>query len=715
MHGGEWTRLSAWHTNSQTAMSGQNHFKYDTLEEKEIRLFRIELSASDAVLSGHLITFRHPCHAEINWKNYAGMFRNWHDMRLTEKSGDEYGYDALSYAWEVAEVAEPLSPLTLCTASKMYAKGKPKVSGEIRSQGVIHVRANLFALLRQLRRVKYDRPIWIDSICINQADDDEKSIQIPLMRHIYQEAKNVLIWLGAATSVEEGALAIMPAIAKILERAAAEGPEIRPEVPETFDEVGLPTPSHPVWPALGTLMNRAWFRRLWTLQEVVLPEKSRVLCGQKEVSWETLARFGATVSRTYRQRIINWTITGDPQIDTTELHGYDAIRVVDYCRESLKASVMGVPLSILLCASHKRQATNPVDMIFGMLGMASPGLLKGLPIDISAPPRDVYLAFAKYYIRHEVVECLLNHVSSIDNFEGLPSWCPNFGSPAKIVSLGSRWWNDCIVAETPDSHNYRSGFTPEGLWSIPVDINHYIRSGVSAALRQKNWNQNIYDTPDERQISLTPNPNHIRASGIAIDAVAQIVLCNSGAENFAIDLPSTRKTWEWEAMCLTLAKETLEDPAEIPEAYWRTLIANQTGGTVDGKPIIWDQLQKIDMLENYHKWKTWMEDVIGKNEIFSFVNATEHRTRWFGSQVSRLTRGRCFFTTRDGRLGLGPSNMEVGDTVCVFFYCPTPYMLRRGHSVHDFIGEAYVHGLMYSEALDIFDQKLIEETQFIIG
>jgi Heterokaryon incompatibility protein (HET) len=692
-------------------MGDQKHFKYNTLGEKEIRLFKIDITESDTPLSGQLVTFRHPCHFEVNWKNYAGMFRNWNDMRLTEKSGDEYGYDALSYAWGDPE---PSYPFALRTTGKFYRKGRLESNSEIRQQGTIHIRSNLFALLKQLRSIKYNRFIWIDSICIDQGNDSEKSIQISLMRHIYKEAKNVLIWLGDASAAEEGAIAIMPAIARILEQAAAEGPEIRAAMPETFDAVGLPPPSHPVWPALGTLMNRAWFRRLWTLQEVVLPEKTRVLCGQREISWAELAFFGATVAKNYRQRIINWTITGDSQIDTTELHGYDAIRVVNYCREALKASVMGVPLCVLLCATRRRQAANPVDMIFGMLGMAAPGLTKELAIDVSARPKDVYLAFAKYYIRHEVNECLLNHTTSRDNVESLPSWCPNFGSPETVCSLGSRWWNDCIVGETSNSQNYSAGFTPGGKWSIPI-IDHLFRSAMGAAIKQRTPTQDFYDTLDPRQISLTPNPNHIRASGISVDVVAQIVPCNPGAENFAIDLSSTRKTWEWESLCLALAKDNLEDAADIPEAYWRTLIANQTGGKVGQEDIIWDRFEKVDMREKYHKWKVWMEDVIQKGEIFSFVDFTEHRTRWFGMQVSRLTRGRCFFATRDGRIGLGPSDTQVGDAVCVFFYCPTPYILRHGPSVHRFVGEAYVHGIMHAQALDMLDQGILDETQFIIG
>lgn len=38
--------------------------------------------------------------------------------------------------------------------------------------------------------------LWIDSICINQADEDEKIDQIRLMGNIYSRATSVCIWLG---------------------------------------------------------------------------------------------------------------------------------------------------------------------------------------------------------------------------------------------------------------------------------------------------------------------------------------------------------------------------------------------------------------------------------------------------------------------------------------------------------------------------------------
>ena len=38
--------------------------------------------------------------------------------------------------------------------------------------------------------------MWVDAICINQADVPEKNRQIAIMPFIYMRAKMVLVWLG---------------------------------------------------------------------------------------------------------------------------------------------------------------------------------------------------------------------------------------------------------------------------------------------------------------------------------------------------------------------------------------------------------------------------------------------------------------------------------------------------------------------------------------
>ncbi|KAK3672080.1 hypothetical protein LTR78_008050 [Recurvomyces mirabilis] len=59
-----------------------------------------------------------------------------------------------------------------------------------------YVTSNLEAALRRLRQPKARRRIWVDAICINQADMDERSSQVMQMGQIYRNADRVIIWLG---------------------------------------------------------------------------------------------------------------------------------------------------------------------------------------------------------------------------------------------------------------------------------------------------------------------------------------------------------------------------------------------------------------------------------------------------------------------------------------------------------------------------------------
>lgn len=67
----------------------------------------------------------------------------------------------------------------------------------------IPVTQNLEYALRYPRRQTQPRRIWVDAVCINQADLDERSKQVSRMKNIYQQAFNVVIWLGEENEPSE--------------------------------------------------------------------------------------------------------------------------------------------------------------------------------------------------------------------------------------------------------------------------------------------------------------------------------------------------------------------------------------------------------------------------------------------------------------------------------------------------------------------------------
>jgi len=48
-------------------------------------------------------------------------------------------------------------------------------------------------------------------------------------------------------------------------------------------------------------------------------------------------------------------------------------------------------------------------------------------------------------------------------------------------------------------------------------------------------------------------------------------------------------------------------------------------------------------------------------------------------------------------MGLGPSQIQEGDVICVLFNCRLPVVLRKIHDYYTFVGEAYFHGWMEGE------------------
>jgi hypothetical protein len=68
------------------------------------------------------------------------------------------------------------------------------------------VTKNCHAALRRLRKTSRKRTLWIDALCINQQDKDERGYQVAMMKDIYSNASRVYIWLGEGTDRSDYAL-----------------------------------------------------------------------------------------------------------------------------------------------------------------------------------------------------------------------------------------------------------------------------------------------------------------------------------------------------------------------------------------------------------------------------------------------------------------------------------------------------------------------------
>jgi hypothetical protein len=94
--------------------------------------------------------------------------------RVSLRSDPPPKYEALSYTW-----------------------GDENDRREIAVNGyIVDVTVNLYSALRRLRLENETRVLWIDALCINQTDLDERSQQVQLMRNIYTLCDRTVIWVG---------------------------------------------------------------------------------------------------------------------------------------------------------------------------------------------------------------------------------------------------------------------------------------------------------------------------------------------------------------------------------------------------------------------------------------------------------------------------------------------------------------------------------------
>jgi len=79
-----------------------------------------------------------------------------------------------------------------------YVWGEPAFTHRIVSRSLgqyVAITTRVDAILREVRTLGLSL-VWIDSVCLNQADEDEKASQVPLMGNIYHQARTVRVWPG---------------------------------------------------------------------------------------------------------------------------------------------------------------------------------------------------------------------------------------------------------------------------------------------------------------------------------------------------------------------------------------------------------------------------------------------------------------------------------------------------------------------------------------
>ncbi|KAJ2893475.1 HET-domain-containing protein [Zalerion maritima] len=322
-------------------------------------------------------------------------------------------YEAVSYCWGDPNDRRPIS----CNGKTVF------------------ISSSLMDAFLGLRYPDRRRKLWIDAICINQADPDEKASQVPLMRTIYSRAQRTLVWLGRPSGklTEDG----ISLVAKIhlaaglaLLRSVA-GSRPYPSLAVRNIQSGEYHLQHPFsssfYLALLSILRRPWFQRAWVVQEVAVSRRASILWDGIEYDWQEfvdLLKFMTTV-----QFPLAFVVS------LRHIVAIDHERTRHWRGGRGDADIFGV-----LVRHQRCLATDPRDKVYAFAGLVVDKSKLQLRVSYTDGIQSVYKDLAAALLRsHSDLDILSRPPSPIkSNLSGLPSWVPDW-SISTGMSMGYTW------------------------------------------------------------------------------------------------------------------------------------------------------------------------------------------------------------------------------------------------------------------------------------
>ena len=258
-------------------------------------------------------------------------------LRITQYAKHKRpSYVAISYTWG--------------TSKELHAvqiNGRP-----------FYVHTNLYNLLLYLRQRGENRCLFVDALCIDQANLAERNFHVQLMAQIYDEAACTLVWLGTPSDDRREARAIdfvveMATFLEKTKRGALAGFSKQ----YMIDAVALR------WANLMRFCRVSYWTRVWIVQEFLQARSIEMVCGMAALDWVSFARVLSAVRDHYR--------TGAGVIRPLDDILTGILDSIPARLTSRRLTAQASPLEDLLREFYDSECSEPRDKVYGILGIAS--------------------------------------------------------------------------------------------------------------------------------------------------------------------------------------------------------------------------------------------------------------------------------------------------------------------------------------------------------
>ncbi|KAG5761556.1 hypothetical protein H9Q72_010327 [Fusarium xylarioides] len=601
------------------------------------------------------------------------------------------------------------------------------------------VTENLFSALQHLRNDHDERTLWIDAICINQDDLEERQSQVKLMKEIYTKSERVVIWLGPDPA-SDGVNHLFEMLQTI---PNLPGPQLSKRERIFFemnvfdadrwhqdeDTVSSKVPdkikkdffiSQEAKKGSIAVLSRPWWSRIWTVQEMVLAPSAIIMCGHLAAPASDVRRACADV---LMHAVSDAFDTGDDDdlLSFGDLFD-DPNGTLYMARMRTHPSVSAkMELGKLLHFLRWLKAKDPRDKVYGSLGIAASTF--GIVPDYTISTVECYTRATFSIIsgsRSLDIFSALRRPSCIETtLAGLPSWVPDWSYDFSTVpdkEKGPSGINNPIIREnvrTPMMLEMADAF-PE--WKVSRSNKPFTAalSSDGKTLILRGMILDGLECVGDKLEYPWPGPE-LQSDNVVIDSYHEFkrswrIYRSIGA---AMD---TIKGWQdlaFESKNLqTISGETRMD------AFLTTLLSNRIRLSADRRKV-------LDYLENSIGSNFRMNSsgaIMNQLYLPTLAPKLYHKLLGFGKICSideseALSFGKSFTDvqlafdqrmaiTGSGYLCMVPWSVRAGDRIALLRGGRTPYVLRKAGDKWRILGDCYVHGIMSGEAWS--DDKCVD-------
>ena len=575
---------------------------------------------------------------------------------------DKPQYSALSYVWGDANVKHCILINNL----------------------PVDITVNLYLALRRLRYATRPIVIWVDALCINQDDIQERNSQVALMGKIYSSAMTIHSWLGEKDGNSQRAFALVREWTKEADMSLDDRQRFWAN-----DSTHLHAPYKPYYDDfcdryaanrtqfrrllqddrftdLHELFKRPYWKRVWIQQEIYLAHTIYFHCGEDQLSFNRLYHFNAT-------RTMMWI--GDPSMSSPDESVAAFVHIVAEPRIFMLNNARRDLLSLLEII-RPCDSTDARDKIYGMLGMYDGRV--PIKVDYNASPAMVYVDF----------------VQSLEQYTG------------KLFIDGSNGIG------TPKD------FTPlPDLPSWAPDFRERIPGGVMSAL---SFSNNAKPTQDRPSLVQWDHSHAVLQSiGYKVDRVAHVfpvhgsedyldVIWKFALHNLPIDRPDNSPFLPvLFRTILSLAEEDDKLSKQSFERFGYGFIGWLASSTIPHPDIDFIPLfQRQGMEEFCASGETVIDVMMGQYVNLEKV-LVSHRL-FLETAMGQSTWSQALFITEDNCIGRGPRHLQLGDEICILSGCTIPLAIRPSDEYHQVVGSCFIYGMMCGEAMEKIERGKFE-------